>query len=587
MDRPLRAALAASTLAIALTLPDRADASGGTFRDAEVSTSVEQSAETVLLVRDGAHTELHVQIAYTGDPDSFAWIVPVPAAPELAVGSQALFDRMRIATEVRFSTEVRLETCKDDDDDDDAPHEDDEELACGSPISFEGFTGDYAEPEPPEEPEPEPPNGIRVGAYDVELLEAGSVDEVEQWLDLHAFQRDPDAPAVLQQYIDEGFVFVAFTLLDGVAEGEIHPLVIRYEGEPSLPLRLTQIAAIDDMSVRVLALDETRTVPTNYFHVELDPVRIDWLDEGRNYEEVVARAIDETGTGRGFVTEYAGPSNRVPSAGLVDPRWDADAFVGLGAMEALVELTEQGFTLCEAPDCTASHPQLAAMLERWIVVPPGLVREDLLRCPSCYTVRDGFEGWDATGFAADFDSRIVQPGLRAQQLLETRPYLTALHTRISPREMTVDPTFHTNAALDDVAPTHAAEWRHNCKGIDRVTLPDGREVGVESATWPSFDDELFPFAELIAQVPAAGDAIAERDATEAIDEELVAANTELLRRTHANPQQISVAWGGWVPGDDGCGQCTTPGRRRSLNGPLWMLVLLAVALRMRRPATAS
>jgi len=50
--------------------------------------------------------------------------------------------------------------------------------------------------------------------------------------------------------------------------------------------------------------------------------------------------------------------------------------------------------------------------------------------------------WDGAAFADEFEARILDPGLHAQELLDTWPYLMRLATRISPHEMTLDPMFH-------------------------------------------------------------------------------------------------------------------------------------------------
>src|SRR6185503_3874675 len=131
--------------------------------------------------------------------------------------------------------------------------------------------------------------------------------------DMNGYQSIDTAPAILQHYIDGGFVFAAVKLTAGAGLDEIHPLVFRYAGsEPCVPLELTAVAAVDDMNVRTFFFGEQRVVPENYRHVVLNPVQIDWLQSGANYETVVSRAVDAKGAdGQAFVTEYAGPSNVV------------------------------------------------------------------------------------------------------------------------------------------------------------------------------------------------------------------------------------------------------------------------------------
>ncbi|MBL9104978.1 MAG: hypothetical protein JNL82_28795, partial [Myxococcales bacterium] len=83
----------ASSMAL-LTAPQRAEACGGTFCDGGVPgpMPVDQTGESVIFVMGGAMAEVHIQISI--DPntnaDKFAWMIPLTAVPEFAVGSQPL-----------------------------------------------------------------------------------------------------------------------------------------------------------------------------------------------------------------------------------------------------------------------------------------------------------------------------------------------------------------------------------------------------------------------------------------------------------------------------------------------------------------
>ena len=52
---------------------------------------------------------------------------------------------------------------------------------------------------------------------------------------------------------NEGHLFVALKLKHGADTEEIHPIVLRYEGnEPCIPIRLTRIAAVEDTTLLVI-----------------------------------------------------------------------------------------------------------------------------------------------------------------------------------------------------------------------------------------------------------------------------------------------------------------------------------------------
>jgi hypothetical protein len=82
--RPITTSLFCLALTAApLLVPSVAHACGGLFCD---TLPVAQNAERILfeLHGDGTVTTT-VEIRYTGDPEGFSWVVPVPATPELGI----------------------------------------------------------------------------------------------------------------------------------------------------------------------------------------------------------------------------------------------------------------------------------------------------------------------------------------------------------------------------------------------------------------------------------------------------------------------------------------------------------------------
>jgi hypothetical protein len=52
--------------------------------------AVNQSAEQIIFEVEPGWVTAHVLIRYAGDPSQFAWIVPVPEVPELAISPVAV-----------------------------------------------------------------------------------------------------------------------------------------------------------------------------------------------------------------------------------------------------------------------------------------------------------------------------------------------------------------------------------------------------------------------------------------------------------------------------------------------------------------
>ncbi len=498
--------LTSAALALALA-PAPAQACGGFFCDqiGGVPTPVDQTGENILFVVDDAAgtVEAHIQIQYTGDPQKFAWIIPVTAVPDFSVGSDALFANLLSSTAPIYSfTSTR--DCADDNRD--PPGCSSLEASAGGD-TFQESTAATGFDEGGSGPQI-----IKrevVGAFEIVVLQGGTAAELIDWLDTYGYYQDPEATPIVQEYLDEGFMFAAAKLLHGAGVDEIQPLVLTYEGsEPCVPLRLTRIAATEDMGVRVFSLADMRTVPSTYRHVELNEVRMDWANGADNYKDIVAMAIDTPGAdGQAFVTEYAGPSSIVTRSGIDDAAWDATVFADLPVVDVIDRLTEQRLIDCNLEfdsGCSFLHPRLLPLLRTYLPPPQGMDEESFWMCLSCNEQQIDLTAWSGPAFAKDMQERIVDPARHATQLLGRWSYLSRLLTVISPNEMTVDPEFITNNDLPDVTATRQAAQSIPCEGSNRMDLPDGHSVLLtESGSWPNFDKAM-PYAARVEQMTPSG-----------------------------------------------------------------------------------
>jgi uncharacterized protein DUF2330 len=540
-----------------LALPRLASACGGTFCDGggPQVMPVDQTGENILFVLDGDTVEAHVQIQYTGDPAQFAWIVPMQAVPEVEVGSDPLFTQVLAATVPTFTLNQRFDG-GDCGDGGGLCATKTDALAAGG-RGDEGDSGDSGDPGEP---------GVvaqgSAGAFEYTVLEGGTVEGIVAWLDDNGYARDDDAPPLLAEYLAEDFVFVAFKLRAGAEIDQIHPVVLRCQGdEPCVPIRLTRIAAIEDMAIRVFFLGSHRVVPTNYRHTRINPLRVDWLALGANYAEVVTLAVDDgQARGRSFVTEYAGASSVVARIGIDSQAWDSARFVDLPADRLIDELVAQGLVSCQSGACVPVHPLAEGLVNEYFPPPPGETTASYWQSWPSRFGDDGLDpnDWPSEAFAATFEERIVGPGEHASDLLDANGYLTRMFTTMSPAEMTEDPIFHANGMLPEVSNQLAATLVSGCDGPTHIELEDGRHIQLDDdGLAPQFDE--MPSAEANEEVPLVGAPIVLDDHRETIDAEL-------------------RAWNDAHGGDDGCG-CRL-GRLR-LEG-LLLLGLVVLGLRARR-----
>ncbi|MCX4246767.1 DUF2330 domain-containing protein [Paraliomyxa miuraensis] len=563
MSFVLRTTLAASLgLGLALVAaPQPAQACGGTFCDTgPQSMPVDQSGENILFILDGNEVEVHIQIQYEGDPEKFAWVIPLTAVPVFSVGSEALFQSLLNGTVPTYGFTTVRDQCP-------VPSAQGVPNAGGGFDDGAGLTG-AAGTDGGDEGGGGPSIVLRetVGAYEIVVLEGGTAVEVIEWLDANGYQQDPEAEPILEEYLQEGHLFGAIKLTGGAGVDQIHPITLRYRStEPCVPLRLTRIAAVEDMEIRTFFLGNERMVPSNYRHVLVNPVKIDWSQLADNYKEIITLAVDaEHADGRAFVTEYAGPSDVVSPAGLHGATWSPETFSALTPAQLPNALEIQDLAYCdEWSGCQLLHPLIGGLLGEFLTLPAGVTIETFLEDPSLYPEAT----WDGAGFASAFAERIVEPGQHAEQLLQRWPYVTRMYTTISPHEMTADPIFHARDDLDDVPNVRQATQRILCSNDRVFILPDGREVFLPmGASWPEFPNEM-PYEEEVSEMPIAGAPMVLANRTAEIDELLTAYNA-------------SVGWD-----TQGCTGCTVEdedghGGRWALG--LGVLVLGAGLARRRR-----
>ena len=489
-----------------LGTPQTADACGGTNCDGGVPgpMPVNQDSEDVIFVLNPGEVEVHIQISI--DPNTnaqkFAWMIPIAAVPEFEVGSQPLFNALRNASVPQYGLNTTQEICGDGGLSGGLSSGAPNDSGTGAATSGEG----------------DPTSGggdpvvlkTQAGAFEIVVLADKQLAPIKQWLTDNDFLWNEGSDAIMQQYLDEGNLIVALKLASGADAGDVHPIVLRYPStETCFPLRLTRFSSVENMDIRVFVLGADRAAPTNYRHVLVNPLKIDWLNFAVNYKQVIQSAVDELmADGLAFVTEYAGTSDVADPFmfSIYNPAWNEGAFTGQPPEQTINILNSQGLTDCQWIDfCQFNHPLIRGLLDEYLPVPAGLTAEDFYSNLPSYAAMIDLMAWgDGTLFAKGLVDRIIAPGMHAQELLDQNPYLTRLYTVISPNEMVADPIFHVNPDLEDVANIRVANRLILCDGNSVVTLPDGREIFVpNNGPWPDFIGEMW-WAEEISQIALKG-----------------------------------------------------------------------------------
>ncbi|MBT9559124.1 MAG: DUF2330 domain-containing protein [Myxococcales bacterium] len=555
----MKTTFAGIAAAAVLTSPV-ASACGGFFCS---QVPVDQVGEQILFAVDGNNVTAHIQVAYQGDAESFSWVLPLPSVPTLGVGTDLLFTALRGVTDPRFFlTWESVSGCSGGDQCFPSP-----EAGGGDGVD----AGDGGE------------NGPvvvlvegEVGPYDYKVVQSDSGDALFAWLNENGYDQPEASKPLVGHYVNQEFVFLALKLLKDKSAGDLQPVVVSYTSEEfaCVPLKLTSIAAADDMPVTTWVLADSRAIPMNYFHVTLNAKAYPWLECASGYwwggdttkcstayTDMVSDAADQA-NGHAFVTEYAGTSSKMAEQLWSEGRYNLDALKSkTDPMAFLQEMLSQGF-----PRTSSTQD----IIRKWIPKPAS-VPEDCDDDPEFYTwnmesclqyMPDDYV-FDATGFAADLDAKIVKPSEEAQRLFDLHPYLTRVYTQISPDEMTKDPIFSFNPDLGDVSNEHTATATPVCKPGEstassvKLTYPDGT-TETQEVTWESCSPPIVTGGADGESALGEIQSLAESGAPVAVDPSDVAAAEAQIELRTPTPGQSDRPANPGTDGDDGSGTFTPP-----------------------------
>ncbi|PKL74964.1 MAG: hypothetical protein CVV27_17815 [Candidatus Melainabacteria bacterium HGW-Melainabacteria-1] len=265
-------------------------------------------------------------------------------------------------------------------------------------------------------------------------------------------------------------------LLKNRDAGDLQPVVMRYlAAKPMIPIQLTAVAATPDMDVQLWILGSHRAIPVNYPHVEINEARLDWLNRGSNYRQVVTEAMNEAG-GRGFVTDYAGDSKVIPLDQLDPARFD---------LESLRQLRDPIAFATAVRGFFPNNGAYVSFISRHVPKPAAYVQiEDTDFYSQLEQYADALRQAESTVNTAaaisELETTLVNPLKDIRRLFMENPYLTAMYTTLSADEMTLDPVFDFNPQLPKVAVLRQAEGVRLCsrdvfewEAPIRITTPKG------------------------------------------------------------------------------------------------------------------
>jgi hypothetical protein len=253
------AAMGLSTLAGALALGFEGDAKacGGCFHPpTQVASDI--TDERMLLSVSPQQTTLYDQIRYSGNPSSFAWVLPIHGTVDVGLSADVLFDSVDSLT----ATQIQAPATN-----------------CAPPPSCGSLGGSASASFADEGASP----GVtvtkaeNVGPYATVQLHSTSSGALEKWLADNAFEIPANVKPIIDQYVKEGFDFLAMKLLPNQGVQAMRPVRVTAPGASlSLPLRMAAIGTGATVGITVWVVADGRYEPQNFPFFHIDDSELVW-----------------------------------------------------------------------------------------------------------------------------------------------------------------------------------------------------------------------------------------------------------------------------------------------------------------------
>lgn len=276
-----------------------AHACGACFAPPSEVTTVDSHRMVISLSAE--ETVLWDQIVYSGSPEDFAWVLPVPT-PDVRVelADPDFFTTLDVGTTpIVFPPNPPPRTCGAD-------------AGCGGGCGDDGGASPDAATD-----------GVTVydegtvGPYETATVGSESRNALYDWLTAKGYAITPASLPVIEDYLDRGYVFVALRLRPGLGVQAMQPVRVHYPGYMgSFPLQGVVVGTKGIVNLSLWVIAEQRYQASNYAmaRVRARDLVWDWRTRTSNYDDAFDEALLDAG-GRAWVVEYAGLLSMLPWVG--------------------------------------------------------------------------------------------------------------------------------------------------------------------------------------------------------------------------------------------------------------------------------
>jgi hypothetical protein len=253
-----------AAVAAAITSTHDASACGGCFVQQTENTQV--AGHRMILSVSLQATTLWDQITYSGEPESFAWVLPIKGTVDVGLSSDALFQVLDQQTQVTVASPS---------------------ISCPNSCVFDGGAGGGGGGSMG--------GGVTVlkeevvGPYETVQLSAADPAALTNWLTSHGYNIPADIQPVIDAYVGESFDFLALKLVPGQGINSMKPVRITAPGAgPTLPLRMVAAGTGAVTPIILWVFGDGRYEPANFpwFTIEPSEVVWDWDAASSNYSQL-------------------------------------------------------------------------------------------------------------------------------------------------------------------------------------------------------------------------------------------------------------------------------------------------------------
>ena len=229
------------------------------------------------------------QFIYSGVPEEFAWILPVPS-PDTVV---EIADGDFIDVIDQETTPIVVPS------------------ACASASANAGGCdsgcSSFALPNLAEQVTVH--RHEMVGPYETVVIGAEDPNAIYAWLGQNGYAFPDTGIPVLDYYTERESSFVVLRLRPGVEVSAMQPVRVRFKGYMGqFPLRMISLGVAGSVDISLWIVADDRYGPTNFESRTIDPGSVEWNWEtsSSNYQVAFEQAIADAG-GSAWITEYAQP----------------------------------------------------------------------------------------------------------------------------------------------------------------------------------------------------------------------------------------------------------------------------------------